>query len=1114
MQPEFRILGPLEVALGARLVSPGGRRERAILGILLLHAGEVVSVERLIDGVWGEARPASAKHMIHEYVSRLRLALGESSSIATRPPGYMVELTGAALDAREFGRLTAAARTQPHAEAIESFDRALALWRGAALADAELEGHAQTAATRLDQERWLVGEERIDCALALGRHVQLIPELEHRVELAPLRERARAQLMLALYRAGRQTDALERYREGRALLVEQTGVEPGRELRELERAILTQDPSLELEPGRAAVVARPPPSPGPARRTWRRAAVAALLFAAAAGTLVFVLSTRSGSTTRVDQIGADSAGAIDPGTNRLIDQVRLGAGPGQIAAGFASLWVVNSFDDTVSRIDPATGTVEETIQVGGEPTAIAVGAGFVWVACDGTRSIDKIDPQADKRVQRVTVGNGPSGIAIHSGALWVTDRLDDTVTEIDAKTGTVLRVIDLGGSSPSAIVYGFGALWVANESSSTVTRLDPATKGAEDFNVGNGPEAIAVGDGAIWVANSLDGTVSGIDPTSRVVTTFTVGPGPSSVLVHDGSLWVADSYGGRIVRVDPTTHEIVRTIRLTSEPQGLAASGGRIWLSSRGTATAHRGGTLRLFDNEAPDSLDESTAYLGTAWSALATTGDGLVGFKRVGGLDGGTLVPDLATALSPPTNGGRTYTFQLRRGVHYSNGDPVRASDVRRALERDIRINPPAESFDDDFIAGELVGGGSCTRSHCDLARGVVTNDREGTVVLNLRRPDANLDAKLALPFAFPVPPGFSMTRPARLGVPGTGPYMIRSYLHQRLVLVRNPHFREWSAAAQPSGYPDRIVATYNAAIGAQLTAVEQGSADLMAEPPASRLTEITTRYASRVHVFPGLGTISLFLNTQVPPFDSLAARQAVSFAIDRSKAVAGFFGGALGAVVTCQILPPGMAGYRRYCPFTHHATANGLWSGPDLSRARDLVAASGTSGEKIEFLTGPRQPQRVIGQLAAATLRQLGYRVELKVVPDDGVYFATIANSRNRVQAGFVGWSADFPSPANFLALFACSTFQRASENNVNYAELCDRPVDRAIAGALRRQTTDSPARANASWSALDRRLTKLAAWVPLATRRDVAIVSRRAGNVQSNPQWGVLIDQIWVR
>jgi DNA-binding SARP family transcriptional activator len=325
VQSVFRILGPLEVTLGERVISPGGRRERAILAILLLNIGEVVSVERLIDGVWGEARPSSAKHMVHEYVSRLRTALTEVAPIATRPPGYMLESAGAALDVRQLGQLTTIARAEAgaehYAEALRSYDMALALWRGDALADVALEGHAQIAAARLDQERRLVGELRIDCALALGQHLQLIPELGHRVEEAPLRERSRAQLMLALYRAGRQTEALDRYREGRALLVERAGVEPGRDLHDLERAILTHDPALELgRPipdvqaveaatgrrgrGRAAVVGR---------RPWTRAELGSgVLLAALVATVVFLLRS-TGSANALAKIDTTTTGAIDPG---------------------------------------------------------------------------------------------------------------------------------------------------------------------------------------------------------------------------------------------------------------------------------------------------------------------------------------------------------------------------------------------------------------------------------------------------------------------------------------------------------------------------------------------------------------------------------------------------------------------------------------------------------------------------------------------------------------------------------------------------------------------------------------------------------------------------------
>ena len=357
--PSFRILGPLEVELNERVVALG-RRERALLAVLLLNAGEVVSVERLIDGVWGELPPTSAKHMVHEYVSKLRTALGDPSLIETRVPGYMATCTNGELDARVFAELTvdarAAASADDHAHALTSFDKALGLWRGEALAGVHLDGDAQIDVARLEQERRLVAEERIDSALAMGRHRELVPELERMVAEDPLRERPRAQLMLALYRAGRQTEALERYREGRQLLVERAGIEPGPELRRLERSILQHDPALELAPPRQA--AEQPPSSTPARR--RRLpliVISGVVLVAAIAVLGFAF-WHSDSGRTLARIDANSAGAIDPHNNRLVSQVSVKPGPGPVAAGFGSLWVVNEFDSTVSRIDPSTGTTD------------------------------------------------------------------------------------------------------------------------------------------------------------------------------------------------------------------------------------------------------------------------------------------------------------------------------------------------------------------------------------------------------------------------------------------------------------------------------------------------------------------------------------------------------------------------------------------------------------------------------------------------------------------------------------------------------------------------------------------------------------------------------------
>ena len=266
-QVAFRILGRLEALVDGRRVDLSSRRERALLGVLLLRVGEVVSVDALVDSVWGEPAPASARHMVHEYVSRLRGVLGDGSVIVTRTPGYAVERDACELDAARFAELLGTARSAVAAdereEALGAFDEALGLWRGDALCDVALEGDARFAAARLDDERRAARSERVDVALALGRHNELIPDLERAVAAEPLDEQVLRQLMLALYRNGRQADALARYREGRQRLVGELGIEPGAELRALEQAILRHDPELS-PPTAAATSGRAAASPSDA----------------------------------------------------------------------------------------------------------------------------------------------------------------------------------------------------------------------------------------------------------------------------------------------------------------------------------------------------------------------------------------------------------------------------------------------------------------------------------------------------------------------------------------------------------------------------------------------------------------------------------------------------------------------------------------------------------------------------------------------------------------------------------------------------------------------------------------------------------------------------------
>ncbi len=248
---EFRILGPLEVWDGGREVSLGGPRPRALLAVLLLYPNEVVPADRLIDELWGDESPDRAAAALRVNVSRLRKALARDI-LTTRSPGYLIRVEPDTLDLHRFERLVDEGRSLLAgglaADASQRLREGLSLWRGAALADFAYESFAQAATARLEEIRLAALELRIDADLALGRHDELVGELEALVAGHPLRERLRRCLMTALYRSGRQAEALDAYRDARRALVEGLGIEPGSALQELERAILRQDPSLDLAP--------------------------------------------------------------------------------------------------------------------------------------------------------------------------------------------------------------------------------------------------------------------------------------------------------------------------------------------------------------------------------------------------------------------------------------------------------------------------------------------------------------------------------------------------------------------------------------------------------------------------------------------------------------------------------------------------------------------------------------------------------------------------------------------------------------------------------------------------------------------------------------------------
>lgn len=851
-----------------------------------------------------------------------------------------------------------------------------------------------------------------------------------------------------------------------------------------------------------------------APRRRRLLAVGGLVVITAGGAVALaLLATGPEAGQAPSAIDANAVGVIDGATRRLASQVEVGAAPSQVAAGEGSIWITSGDDDSVARVDPEDGTVRETIGVGSGPNGIAVGNRAIWVAngLDGT--VSRIDPRENEVVQTIDVGNGPAGVAYGEGAVWVANRVDGTATRIDARTGEVTGTYPAGEGAIDLAV-GSGAVWAASQVEGRLVQLDARTgERVRSISVGNGPSGVALDSGSVWVTNELDGTVSRVDSIRGAVTaTVPVGDSPNDVAVGAGGVWVSNEFGRTISVIDPAENRVAQTIELGNLPTGIAIADESVWVSVRATGSDHRGGRLTILaDSLAQDdtsSMDPALAYDTLKWSALIITNDGLTAFKRVGGNEGGQIVPDLATSLPVPTNGGLTYTFELRQGIRYSSGALVRARDLRIAIERVFRLESDGRVFYSRIVGAEL-----CLEvpANCDLRAGISTDDEAGRITFRLTEADPEFFYKLALPFAFAVP-----ARSGESIQPATGPYMIAEHSPEReLRLVRNPRFREWSRAAQPDGNPDEIVWSFGSPIEEQVEAVKRGDGDIAGSHSSlspALLNELQAQHASQLHVSPQLATYFVFLNTRVPPFDDPRARRAFNYAIDREEIVR-LFGGAARGQLTCQVLPPNFRGYRPYCPYTADPSPGGTWTSPDVGAAKRLVARSGTLGARVT-LSWPTIFGRDVGTYLVSQLQNLGYDAHLRYVKDLEQYYRLIADSRRRIQAGGSGWIVDYPAESSFIGVqLSCESFRPGSRENVNFPQFCDREVDAKIDRAEALQATD-PYAAGRLWARIDRMIVDRAPWVPLLNPKTSVFLSERLGNYQVHPQWGPLLDQLWVR
>ena len=613
----YQILGPLEVEDGSRPVILPQGRQRLLLAVLLANANQVVSRDRLIDALWEDAPPPTAAGSLHNLVSGVRRAVGDA--LVTRDGGYVLCVGPGELDAERFASLAergSAALAAGDAERADATLReALALWRGPPLGD--LAGHRALAdeAARLDEARLVALEDRIDADLLLGRHHEIIVELQALTAQHPLRERLHAQQMLALYRSGRQAEALTAYRDTRERLVGELGIEPGPALRRLEQAVLAQDPEL----------GAPDTLPqAPSTASWRKRHVVAAVAGAGivVAAVVLVLTVGSGGdpdppASRAVQAPPGAVVAIDPGTGEVVGRTPVGATPSAVAVGAGAVWTVNADENTVSRVDLRTDAVR-TEPADAIPLDIAAGEESAWLVTGGS-NLRSVPPPA--RIDRLDAASGapiasqpltpragmptrapPQLVAAGAGGVWAIGRTG-RLHRIDPVSGDVDAV---RGLSAVRVAAGDGQVWVLIEPpprrsrAENLVRLDPRDgRIAAGVRVpGRSLGALAVGAGGVWLTDSFNGSVWRVDPTLRALPRqIPVDPGVDAIAAADEGVWTANSVTGTVARIDTTRNAVSDKLDLGGAPRGIAIGAGRVWVTNVPTPSAPEAATSLRFDS-------------------------------------------------------------------------------------------------------------------------------------------------------------------------------------------------------------------------------------------------------------------------------------------------------------------------------------------------------------------------------------------------------------------------------------------------------------------------------------------------------------------------------------
>lgn len=503
-----------------------------------------------------------------------------------------------------------------------------------------------------------------------------------------------------------------------------------------------------------------------------------------------------------------------------------------------------------------------------------------------------------------------------------------------------------------------------------------------------------------------------------------------------------------------------------------------------------------LLSQETPSGgLDASTEFNTITYPMVYSSYMGLTSFPPSTGSAGLKVVPGLATQLPTPSDDGRVWTAHLRSGVRFSNGAPLTPAAVKYSVLRTFKL-----AGGSSYYMSSVIGYTTCTAhpNQCAAAlnKGITVDSAANTVTFHLTAANGFFPTELTQLLIVP-----TNTPMKQLPfTPSVGPYKFTQSNNNETVLVRNPYYNNFNTTVWPEANPNSIVMKYGLTPSAELNEIADGEADWMFDtPPAGQINSLAAKYPSQVHVTPYPQLMYLDFNVKVPPFTSLDVRQAVSYALDRNALVT-TAGGPRFASPSCNMLPPELPGYVNYCPYTSGATASGInnWSGADMAKAKQLVAASGQAGKSVVVLTDPSPVYSEAAAVVVQTLNSLGFKASSKTMSETAM-FNEENNSTYKFQAGINQWLAFYAG--SFLGFNLCNSFYPNSDANSNDAEICDPAFDKTLNEAYATAATNMPKALQLIGQA-DKLLTNQAPQATLYANNFVAFVSSRLRNYVYGP------------